>query len=43
MKRFRDFVANEKGQDLVEYAFLAGLIALVAVVVLTELAAILFT
>ena len=30
--RFRALLRNDKGQDLIEYALLAGLIALVAVV-----------
>lgn len=31
MNRFRAFVANEEGQDLLEYALLIALIALVCV------------
>lgn len=34
--RFRALGRNDKGQDLIEYALLAGLITLVAVVALTN-------
>lgn len=34
--RFRGLVQNDEGQDLIEYALLAGLIALVAVVAIGE-------
>ena len=34
--RFRALLRNDEGQDLIEYALLAGLIALVAVVGITS-------
>jgi pilus assembly protein Flp/PilA len=34
--RFRALLRNDKGQDLIEYALLAGLIALVAVVAIGD-------
>jgi pilus assembly protein Flp/PilA len=34
--RLRALLRNDKGQDLIEYALLAGLIALVAVVAITQ-------
>ena len=34
--RFRALLRNDEGQDLIEYALLAGLIALVAVVAITN-------
>jgi pilus assembly protein Flp/PilA len=34
--RFRALLRDDKGQDLIEYALLAGLIALVAVVAITN-------
>ena len=34
--RFRALLRNEEGQDLIEYALLAGLIALVAVVAIGQ-------
>lgn len=34
--RFRALLRNDKGQDLIEYALLAGLIALVAVLGITD-------
>lgn len=36
MTRFHGLVRNDEGQDLIEYALLAGLIALVAVVAIGE-------
>ena len=33
--RLRSFLRNEEGQDLIEYALLVGLIALVAVAAIT--------
>ncbi len=33
--RFRGLMRNDEGQDLIEYALIAGLIALVCVVALT--------
>ncbi len=35
-KLFRNFVQDESGQDLIEYALLAGFISLVAVVAITS-------
>ena len=35
-KLFKNFVQNESGQDLIEYALLAGFISLVAVVAITS-------
>jgi len=35
IKRLRQFVRSEEGQDLIEYALLVGLISLVAVAALT--------
>jgi pilus assembly protein Flp/PilA len=35
IKRVRQFVRGEEGQDLIEYALLVGLISLVAVAALT--------
>jgi pilus assembly protein Flp/PilA len=35
VNRFRAFVRNEEGQDLLEYALLVALIALVAVAAVT--------
>ena len=34
--RIREFVRNDEGQDLLEYALLVALIALVCVVAITE-------
>ena len=34
--RFRSFVRDEEGQDLIEYALLVALISLVAVVAITS-------
>jgi pilus assembly protein Flp/PilA len=34
--RFRALLRNDKGQDLIEYALLAGLIALVAVIAIGD-------
>ena len=34
--RFRALLSDDQGQDLIEYALLAGLIALVAVVAITN-------
>ena len=34
--RFRALVRDDKGQDLIEYALIAGLISIVAVVAMTE-------
>ena len=36
MKLFMQFVRNTEGQDLIEYALLAGFISLVAVVAITN-------
>ena len=36
MKKFKNFVNDESGQDLIEYALLAGFISLVAVVAITN-------
>jgi len=37
LKRFvREFVREEEGQDLIEYALLAGFISLVAVTAITQ-------
>lgn len=36
MARMRAFVADDSGQDLLEYALLVGLIALVAVLAVTS-------
>ena len=36
MNRFNSFVRETEGQDLLEYALLVGLIALVAVVAITS-------
>jgi pilus assembly protein Flp/PilA len=36
MNRFNSFVRETEGQDLLEYALLVGLIALVAVVAITN-------
>jgi pilus assembly protein Flp/PilA len=36
MLRMRALVSNDEGQDLIEYALLAGLISLVAVVTVTQ-------
>ena len=38
MARMRAFVADDSGQDLLEYALLVGLIALVAVLAVTSTA-----
>ena len=35
-KLFKNFVQDESGQDLIEYALLAGFISLVAVVAITS-------
>ena len=35
-KFFKQFVQDESGQDLIEYALLAGFISLVAVVAITN-------
>ena len=35
-KLFKNFVQDENGQDLIEYALLAGFISLVAVVAITS-------
>ena len=35
-KLFKSFVQDESGQDLIEYALLAGFISLVAVVAITS-------
>ena len=35
-KNFKNFVQDESGQDLIEYALLAGFISLVAVVAITS-------
>ena len=35
-KLFKNFVQDESGQDLIEYALLAGFISLVAVVSITN-------
>ena len=35
-KLFKNFVQDESGQDLIEYALLAGFISLVAVVAITN-------
>ena len=35
-KFFKNFVQDESGQDLIEYALLAGFISLVAVVAITN-------
>ena len=35
-KIFKNFVQDESGQDLIEYALLAGFISLVAVVAITN-------
>ena len=35
-KFFKNFVQDESGQDLIEYALLAGFISLVAVVAITS-------
>lgn len=34
--RFRALLRNDEGQDLIEYALIAGLVALVAVVAITD-------
>lgn len=40
MKRmFAEFIREEQGQDLIEYALLAGFISLVAVVAITNVGA----
>ena len=36
VKQFKNFVNDESGQDLIEYALLAGFISLVAVVAITN-------
>ena len=36
MTRFRGLVRKDEGQDLIEYALLAGLVALVAVVAIGQ-------
>jgi pilus assembly protein Flp/PilA len=37
MTYFKNFINNEEGQDLVEYALIMGFVALAAVVILTAL------
>ena len=36
INRFRGFVRDDEGQDLIEYALLVGLISLVAVLAITS-------